>query len=141
MHSLRPHPQLLAWCKVLVDLAKAVHDANTWIRACMHNGSRIFEDLDDGGLVEANDDEFMPPPPQEFLDAVPAAAVASLHRSLIKRPRLSALLGATGCEHSVAAAQILVAHPSARARFRNAHRAALTCAALACCGAGAPAAW
>jgi hypothetical protein len=112
LHSLRPHPQLLAWRKVLVDLAKAVHKANLWIRECMYNGERIFDDANE----DEDEDMYMPPPPQSFLDAFPAAAVASIHRGLRKRPRLAELLGATGCEHSACAAQrFFLALPSAPA--------------------------
>ncbi|KAG1668854.1 hypothetical protein FOA52_004949 [Chlamydomonas sp. UWO 241] len=95
LHSLRPHPQLLAWRKVLVDLAKAVHAANKWIRACKHNVWHLFEDLPE--------ECYMPPPPQAFLDAFYPAAVASMHCGLRERPVVAELLGATECTNMVTA--------------------------------------
>ncbi|KAG1668860.1 hypothetical protein FOA52_004955 [Chlamydomonas sp. UWO 241] len=95
MRSLRPHPQLLAWRKVLVDLAETVHQANLWMRTCVHNARCLFE------RQHMAPGFYIPPPPQAFLDAFYPAAVASCHRGL--RERLAELLGATGYADMVTA--------------------------------------
>ena len=51
-----------------------VHDANTWIRATRYNGALLFEGDDIQQFLGG-----MGPPPQLFLSALPAYAVAQTH--------------------------------------------------------------
>lgn len=74
------------------SLFRIVHEANVWIRACKHNVICMFDDF---GLDFFYDEgmDWVFNPPQAFLDAAPAAAMASMRRSLSsRRPLMQALL-------------------------------------------------
>lgn len=107
LRPLRTTPELVAWRRLRVEVAKEVHESNLFLRGCKYNAQGLF-DAYQGDYYDSDDSDHgctcgccfggggRDVPSQRFLTACVPYAWACMHQTIKESPALAALLGPDG---------------------------------------------